>query len=207
MPASRGASTIARGAPRNRAQALPDFIRVAGHARRSSSCFSLCAFRGISLRACRRTRSGISSLPIPCPWKASEIVTRERSPFSSGSIVPLTTGLIGPSTPHAPALVGIELRQLDGHRHFTTADPSHDNGSRSHCHWTFVVLPPCREDVLLPLREMRDVGQVREDVFRAAGDLDVALHDCGHLFSFCWIRRRFSASGCGGEARRRLGKA
>ncbi len=58
-------------------------------------------FSGISLAACRRTTSGTSSLPIPCPVKSTAIVTRERDPSASGSTLTETIALIGPSMPRS----------------------------------------------------------------------------------------------------------
>jgi hypothetical protein len=56
-----------------------------------------CSFLGSCLRACRLT-SG-TSFAIPCPSNSMAIVTRDRSPPSSGSIVPLAIAVSGPPIP------------------------------------------------------------------------------------------------------------
>src|SRR6266511_5589024 len=77
-----------------------------GYTPRSSTSFSLCSFRGSCLCACRRTTSGTSSLPIPRPSNSRAIVTRDRSPSPSGSIVPMAIAITGPPTARTAHLLG-----------------------------------------------------------------------------------------------------
>jgi hypothetical protein len=59
---------------------------------------------------------------------------------------------------------------------------SRDDDSRAHGRRPLVEATHA-DDALLPLRHVRRIDEVREDVFRATGDLD-ALHDRNHLASF-----------------------
>jgi SAM-dependent methyltransferase len=73
--------------------------RAADHAhgcQRSRISLSFCSFLGSALFTCRRRTSGTRSLPIPCPVKSRAIVTRDRVPPSSGSIMPLAVATSGP---------------------------------------------------------------------------------------------------------------
>ena len=72
----------------------------------SSRSFRFRRLVGSSFCACRRTTSGTSSLPIPCPSNSSSIVTRDRALSSRGSTLPFAIPLIGPSTPRTAQLLG-----------------------------------------------------------------------------------------------------
>jgi len=67
----------------------------------SSRCFRRLMFSGISRAACRRTRSGTKSRPIPWPVKSRLMVTRDCEPSARGSTRTSTIALIGPSTPRS----------------------------------------------------------------------------------------------------------
>jgi hypothetical protein len=116
-----------------------------------------------------------AGLPIPCPSKSSAIVTRERSRSPSGSTVPLTIPLTGPSIPRAAQLLGglssvssvvIGTSRRPIRRVITSLDPTAREGRRPRVAQT-------RRS--LPLRETRRVGHVRDDVLGTSGYLD-ALH-------------------------------
>ena len=72
---------------------------VADAERCSSLALSRCAFFGSCFRACRRMTRGTRSLPSPRPSNSRAIVTCDRSPPSSGSIVPLAIATAGPPAP------------------------------------------------------------------------------------------------------------
>jgi len=83
-------------------------VRAGSRARHwlsSSSRLRAAMFSGISLRASRRTMSGISSLPMPYPVKSTLMVSRDRESVT-GSTWTSTTARIGPSVPRTPQVSG-----------------------------------------------------------------------------------------------------
>src|SRR5262249_21954002 len=98
---------VVGGVRRGHLNALRFVAAGIGYTCRSSVSFSRCAFLGSCRRACLRTTSGTSSLPIPCPSKSRVSVTSDRSPLPSGSIVPMAIPVTGmPPVPRKPQLCG-----------------------------------------------------------------------------------------------------
>ena len=149
----------------------------------SMRCLSLRQLAGVSLRACRRTMSGTSSLPMPRPSKSSSIVTREWSlPVErlDGDVDDRSDRAFDPV--NGPAGGRIELGDLRGRRPLRTADPTRGHALRADG-WCLTAFHAASHHALLPFDEGAGIGGVGEHLVLRTGDLDRGDERCHQLTS------------------------